>query len=53
MLVEAVESNGRVSLIGVLRDEAEKQKALELARSVAGVTGVDAAINLKPAWETK
>jgi len=45
VLVKAVESNGRVSLIGVLRDEAEKQKAMELARSVAGVTGVDAEIN--------
>jgi predicted Ser/Thr protein kinase len=53
VLVKAVEPNGRVSLIGVLRDEAEKQKAMELARSVAGVTGVDAAINLPPAWETK
>jgi eukaryotic-like serine/threonine-protein kinase len=51
VLVKAVESNGRVSLIGVLRDEAEKQKAVELARSVAGVTGVDAEINLP--WETK
>jgi serine/threonine protein kinase len=53
VLVKTVEPNGRVSLIGVLRDEAEKQKAMELARSVAGVAEVDAEINLTPAWETK
>jgi osmotically-inducible protein OsmY len=39
--VEDVGVDGRVSLVGVLRDAAARQAAVDLIRTVPGVTAVD------------
>jgi hypothetical protein len=54
VVVEDVGADGKVRLVGVLKDRAARQAAAELVRSVAGVTAVDVGrVTVQTGWSSK
>ena len=52
--VRDVGADGRVRLVGVLKDRAARQAAADLVRTVAGVKAVDVSrVTVKEGWETQ
>lgn len=52
--VESVGVDGNVQLVGVLREEADRQAVTQLARTVEGVTAVDVRrVNVQKGWKSQ
>jgi serine/threonine-protein kinase len=54
VMIADVRADGRVTLVGVLKDGAAKRAAADLVRGVAGVTAVDVGrVTVTSGWETR